>query len=51
VETIDEGLEILSGIPAGAPTEDDGFEAGSINARVAHRLQEMAHQVKSFGGS
>jgi predicted ATP-dependent protease len=51
VETIDEGLEILSGIPAGAPTEDGGFEAGSINARVAHRLQEMAHQVKSFGGS
>ena len=51
VETIDEGLEILSGIPAGAPTDDGGFEAGSINARVAHRLEEMAHQVKSFGGS
>jgi len=51
IETVDEGLEILSGLPAGAPTENGGFDAGSINARVAHRLEEMAHQVKSFGGS
>ncbi|MFO8063826.1 MAG: Lon protease family protein [Spirochaetota bacterium] len=51
VETIDEGLELLSGLPAGNPTDDGGFDPGSINARVSRRLQEMAHQVKNFGGN
>jgi predicted ATP-dependent protease len=51
IETIDEGLEILTGVPAGRPTEDGGFEAGSMNAHVARRLKEMAHQVKNFGGN
>ena len=51
VETIDEGLELLSGMPAGKPTDDGGFEPGSINASVSRRLQEMAHQVKNFGGN
>jgi predicted ATP-dependent protease len=49
IETIDEGLEILTGMPAGTPTGDGGFDPGSINARVARRLREMAHQVKNFG--
>ncbi len=49
IETIDEGMEILTGLPAGSPTQDGGFEAGSINARVSRRLREMAHQVKNFG--
>lgn len=48
IETIDEGLEILTGRPAGAATEDGGFEPGTINALVARRLREMAHQVKNF---
>lgn len=51
IETVDEGLEILTGVPAGRPTGDGSFEAGTINAQVARRLKEMAHQVKSFGGS
>lgn len=43
VNTVDEGIEILTGIPAGAPLKDGaegmgGWPTGSINRRVAARL-------------
>jgi predicted ATP-dependent protease len=42
VETIDQGLEILTGLPAGERDEAGNFPAGSVNQRVETRLAAMA---------
>jgi len=42
VETIDQGMELLSGVPAGEREADGNFSAGSVNARVEARLIEFA---------
>ena len=42
VETIQEGIELLTGLPAGKLQADGSFTEGSIFARANQRLQEMA---------
>ena len=42
VETIDQGLEILTGLPAGERDETDQFPADSLNHKVEARLADMA---------
>jgi predicted ATP-dependent protease len=42
VETIDQGIEILTGVPAGERDDTAKFPPGSVNARVEARLIEMA---------
>jgi predicted ATP-dependent protease len=49
VKTIDEGIEILTGVPAGQWQEDGSFEEGSVNDRVDKRLKEMAMLLLEFG--
>ncbi len=49
VRTIDEGMEILTGLPAGEPGKDGKFPAGSVAARVDERLKELALGLKQFG--
>lgn len=39
VETIDEGIEILTGEPAGQRGSDGSFEKGTLNARISERLE------------
>lgn len=51
VETIDEGIEILTGIKAGKRLDDGTFEADSINDRVQKRLVSMAEKMRDFGKS
>ncbi len=51
VSTVDEGLEILTGIPAGVRGSRGAFPPRSMNGRVQRRLREMALQVKDFGGN
>ena len=41
--TIDAGIALLSGVPAGTMTEE-----GSVNMRVNQRLQELAAGLKAF---
>jgi predicted ATP-dependent protease len=48
VDTIDQGLEILTGMESGRRTPKGTYKAGSVNARVEERLREMAYQVKHF---
>jgi lon-related putative ATP-dependent protease len=48
VTSIDQGIEILTGIPAGERQEDGGWTAGSVNDRVDRRLREMTEIVRSF---
>jgi len=45
VETVDQALELLTGIPVGTPDE-----AGSLNQRVAQRLKQLAELRRKFAG-
>jgi len=49
VGTIDEGIEILTGVNAGKRLEVGGFDEGSVNDRVDQRLKELAETLESFG--
>jgi lon-related putative ATP-dependent protease len=48
VETIDEGIEILTGVPAGQRDEAGNFPEGTVNQRVEARLMMLAEKRKSF---
>lgn len=48
VATIDEGIEILTGMDAGAADERGIFRADSFNAKVAESLRRMAETVKEY---
>jgi lon-related putative ATP-dependent protease len=49
VETIDQGIEILTGVQAGTRQEDGSYPEGSVNWLVDKRLREMLAQMKKFG--
>jgi lon-related putative ATP-dependent protease len=49
VATIDQGIEILTGIPAGERGEDGKFPPGTVNRLVDDKLRELAEGLKSFG--
>lgn len=49
VSTIDEGIEILTGVPAGVREADGSYQEGSINYLVDERLREFAEALKKFG--
>jgi len=49
VRTVYEGLEILTGLHAGARNPKGLFPEGTINAMVDRALREMARTVKEFG--
>jgi lon-related putative ATP-dependent protease len=42
VKTVDEAIELLTGVEAGTADATGGFPAESINGRVAKRLKELA---------
>ena len=42
VRTIDEGIALLTGLPAGARGDDGRYPDGSINRRVEDRLKHFA---------
>ena len=48
VETIDQGIEILTGIPAGERDGGGVYPKGSINRRVADRLGELAKKARIY---
>ena len=48
IHTIDEGIALLTGKPAGVRTKSGKFTPGSINARVDKKLGEFAKQSKKF---
>jgi predicted ATP-dependent protease len=48
VETIDQGIEILTGVPAGEPDEEGCYPEGTINYRVKKRLSELAEKRQAF---
>jgi hypothetical protein len=49
VETIDQGIEILTGVAAGERDGTGQFPADSINHRVERRLVEFAERARLPG--
>lgn len=49
VETIDQGLEVLTGMPAGERDRLGRFPAGTLNARIEERLADLAERARAFG--
>ena len=50
-KTIDEGIEILTGVKAGERQKDGTFEEGTVHQRVNERLKVMAEKLKEFGAA
>jgi lon-related putative ATP-dependent protease len=50
ISTIDEGVEVLTGVEAGEKREDGSYPEDSINCRVDKRLKEMAAKLRHFYG-
>lgn len=48
VQTIDEGIEILTGIKAGERRKDGTYPASTINGKVYAKLRRFAETVASF---
>lgn len=48
IKTIDEGIEILTGVKAGKRKEDGAFEEGTVNHLVDQELQRLAKSWKDF---
>jgi len=48
VKTIDEGIEVLTGVKAGERREDGTFENGTVNHKVDKRLKNMAERLRDF---
>jgi hypothetical protein len=48
VKTIDEGIEILTGVKAGMRLEDRTFEKDTLNYKVDERLEQMAEKLREF---
>lgn len=51
VSTIDEGIEILTGIPAGTRGENGRFPEDTIHGRIDRRLRELAECLAGFGSN
>jgi predicted ATP-dependent protease len=49
VETIDQGIEILTGVPAGERDVSGNFPAGSVNQKIEARLIELAEKRLAAG--
>jgi len=51
VETIDEGIELLTEVEAGTADEAGKFSPESINGRVERRLKELSEAQIAFNKS
>jgi predicted ATP-dependent protease len=45
---LEDGIQILTGTPAGSRNGDGSLEPGTVFARVDERLSQMAHTLKQF---
>jgi len=49
VHTVDQGIELLTGIPAGEPDAEGVYPEGTIHARAHDKLEQLAKGLKEFG--
>jgi ATP-dependent Lon protease len=50
VKTVDQGIEILTGVEAGENLEGGRFKEGTVNERVDKKLRELGTKIKEFEG-
>lgn len=50
IRTIDEGIELLSGKPAGTRRRAGSYRQGTVHALVAARLAEYAERLRAYDG-
>jgi ATP-dependent Lon protease len=48
VRTVDDGIALLTGTPAGDPAPGGGYAEGTVNDRVNRRLTELARKIREF---
>jgi predicted ATP-dependent protease len=48
VATVDQGIELLTGVPAGRRDSAGAYPAGSLNRRIADRLLDLAESVREY---
>ena len=48
IETIDQGIALLTGRQAGERGPDGAFPEGGVNARVEARLEDFAAKARAF---
>jgi len=49
VRMVDQGIEILTGVPAGEANQDGDYPEDSVHGRVVARLEEIAENLKDKG--
>jgi lon-related putative ATP-dependent protease len=49
VKTIDQGIELLTGVSAGERKQKETYPEGTVNFLVDQRLQSLAEGLKAFG--
>ena len=49
VDTVDEGIEILTGVPAGEPDESGEYPPDTVNGKVNAKLAQLAERLQEFG--
>jgi hypothetical protein len=50
MESVDDGIEVLTGLPAGAADPQGNYPDGSVNRRVEEKLVGLAEQAQARGG-
>ena len=48
VKTVDQGIEILTGLESGEPLEEGGFREGTVNYMVDRKLRDLGIKIKEF---
>jgi hypothetical protein len=48
IDTIEQGIEVLTGVPAGVTDEKGMFPEGTINQLVTAKLESMAETRREF---
>lgn len=50
VDSVEEGIQLLTGIPFGTKTSDGRYLEGTVASRVLRRLREYGAMVRRYGG-
>lgn len=50
IERVEEGIELLTGVPAGEPAPDGTYPEGTLHRRVQDRVFAMARAAQEWGG-
>ncbi len=49
ISRIEEALELLTGVPVGEPTEDQGYPEGTLYGRIEDKLYFYSERMKEHG--